>query len=106
MNFFIMVYEREPEKSYALFHKDFVAHKQIYRWWHFLKTAYLVVTDLEAKDLSEHLKSMFEKYDLGKTHVILEANFGHRAGWLPKRAWEWLDREAQKQWKELDPDED
>lgn len=106
MNYFIMVFEREPGADYTGFHRDFVAHDQINNWWHFISNTYLVVTELETSDLTEHVKVLFAQHNLPKRHLILEANFGDRDGLLPKRAWEWLDRQAKKQWEELNPDKD
>src|ERR1700747_201192 len=106
MNYFIMVFDREPEKSYRDFHKEFVAHEKILHWWHYLKDCYLLVTDLDASDLSKHARQLFEKYNLPTRHLVLEANFAFRSGFLPKRAWTWLDQKGEEQWKELNPDED
>lgn len=106
MNYFIIVFERDLQKEYAEFHRDFVRHPKIRAWWHYLKSAYLVVTELESTDLSQHANEIFDRYGLRKTHLILEVNLADRAGMLPKDAWEWLTRRAKEQWKEFDPGED
>lgn len=106
MNYYILVFEREPQKSYKAFHQEFVAHEQIHNWWHFLKPCYLAVTDLDASDLSKHAKEILEKNWLRTTHLVLEANLPYRSGWLPKEAWSWLRENAAGQWKGLNPEED
>jgi len=35
MNYFIMVFERDPLKSYTEFHEDLISHVEIKAWWHF-----------------------------------------------------------------------
>lgn len=97
MNYFIVTFDRSPLGDYKQFHTEFVGHAAIKRWSHYIKPTYIVGTeDFTAKQLSEHFRKTALKYQLPTRHLVVEVNLHNRWGWLPKRAWKWINRQTAK----------
>jgi hypothetical protein len=100
MKYFIMVFERDPFRTYTEFHQDFISHVQIKAWWHFVTSGYLIVTELTAIELSLHAAQIFEHYKLPNLHLVLKVNFDDYNGILPREAWDWIIGQSKNQWAE------
>ena len=95
MKFYVVLFDRNPAVSYAEFHKRLVAHPAIAKkWWHYIKSAYLIGTDLSARDLSAHVRTTFDKCRLPNTHLVLAVDLKQRQGMLTEEAWKWLRENA------------
>ena len=94
MKFYLVIFDRQLDKSYKGFHETFVAHRHIFKWWHFIRSSYIVGTDLSVGDLSRHVRSSFEQNGLRSTHLVLRVDLSERQGMLPKGAWGWIRENA------------
>jgi hypothetical protein len=97
MNYFILVFERDPLKSYREFHEDLIVHSQVKAWWHFVTSGYLIATEFTAQELSQHADQIFAQHGLPNLHLVLEVNLANHYGRLPKAAWDWIQEQAQNQ---------
>lgn len=88
MNVFLVSYDlREPGQDYAGLISEL---KSSHSWWHHLKSTWLVATDEPADQLFARLAEHVHPND---RVLVLEVSAGAgRQGWLPKRAWKWLDQ--------------
>jgi len=86
-------YNRETI-NYAGFHNDFIKPPEIYRWWHYMESLYIIGTDWSSQELSEHFTKTAQAHGIPILHIVLEVNLRNRFGWLPKDAWEWIDQET------------
>ncbi len=93
-NTFILTFDRLPEKSYVDFHKEFTGDPDIDHWWHYIKSCYIIVTDLSVGDLSSRVHALFEKHDLKNTHLVLRVDLTVRQGMLTEDAWKWIREHA------------
>ena len=66
----------------------------ILNWWHYIKSCYIVKTDLNADKLSDLVRSYFEKHGLKKAHIVLAVDLDQRQGWLTDDAWKWIRERA------------
>lgn len=57
-------------------------------WWHYLASTWLISTSESATQLYNRLTPHLDKDD---SILIVEAG-NHIQGWLPKDAWEWLQK--------------
>lgn len=94
MKTFILVFRRRRLENYVGFHNDLTSYPSIKYWCHYFTSSYLIRTDLSARELSELVVSLIEKYSLAKRHLILEVNLHNCAGLLPKEAWEWIHKHS------------
>ena len=57
------------------------------KWWHYLKSTWLVLTDESADQLWNRLGR-----HLDRTDNVLVIQVGRDySGWLPKEAWDWIN---------------
>src|SRR5690349_19282293 len=92
MKFYIISFDRPQNGRYKEFHEDFIKHPDIRKWWHYIKSCYIIGTEMRGRQLSEHYQEIATKYGLPSSHLVLRVNLRGRYGWLPKRAWEWIDK--------------
>ena len=93
-SYYLVVFDRSAEKRYREFHKQFTAHRQVTHWWHYIKSSYVVGTDMDADELSEHFRSTAVSCGLDPTHLVLKVDLRRRQGWLTDEAWDWLRKNA------------
>ena len=61
-------------------------------WWHHIANSWIIKTDESALEINDRLKPHLDDdinlivFELGK----------ERAGWLPKKSWEWITRNIPK----------
>jgi len=58
-------------------------------WWHYLESTWLIATSESANELYDRLRVYL---DHGDSILIIQAGT-QMQGWLPKEAWEWIERE-------------
>lgn len=80
--------------DYKGFHDDFIKPQEIRKWWHYMESLYIIGTDWSSQTLSEHFTKTAQAHGIPNTHIVLEVNLRSRFGWLPKDAWDWIDKEA------------
>ena len=90
MTFYVILFDRQPDKSYSAFHEDFVRHPNILRWWHYIKSAYIVGTNFSAGQLSSYVRATAKKHGLNTTHLVMKLDMRYRQGMLTRDAWEWI----------------
>jgi hypothetical protein len=90
MKFYILVFNRKVGVSYKAFHDDFVGDPRIRKWWHYLRSSYIVGTELSADELSHHARAKFDQHKLGNTHLVVRVDLDYRQGMLPPKAWKWI----------------
>jgi len=57
-------------------------------WWHFLDSTWLIATSESANELYNRLRTHLDRDD---SILVIQAG-ADRQGWLPKKAWEWIDQ--------------
>src|SRR2546427_572506 len=97
MKFFIVVFDRAPAGRYKQFHEEFVQHPAIRNWWHYVKSCYIVGGQLTSSELSKHYRAVAKKYGIPENHLVMRVDLRSRQGWLPPKAWEWVQRAAPEQ---------
>jgi len=70
----------------------FSAIKATGNWWHYLKSTWLVCTDQAAYHVATDLQQYIDKSS-NDYILVIEVKKAHQ-GWLPKKAWEWMNSKA------------
>ena len=56
-------------------------------WWHYLESVWLIRTELSPKDVFEKIHCSMDNNDSLLITVFNEEMY---SGWLPSKAWEWI----------------
>ena len=56
------------------------------KWWHYLDSTWIVITNEDAKQIWSRLAPHIDKND----YLLIIEVLGNVQGWLPKDAWEWI----------------
>ena len=75
----------KPGQDYSNLHKEI---KRAGSWWHHLESTWLISTDLGPEKWHERLIRHMDEND----HLLVIEVCDNYQGWLPKKAWEWLNR--------------
>jgi hypothetical protein len=66
---------------------DYVKHTSDFAaWWNHVHYLYLVVSDLNADEIADRLKS----HTNGSSFLVIQVDPGDSEGLLPKQAWNWI----------------
>jgi hypothetical protein len=55
-------------------------------WWHYIGSAYLIVSTAAAVDIQNYINSRWNGFFL-----TMEVNKRNAGGWLPIEAWNWIN---------------
>lgn len=80
---------RQPGRDYS---NLFEAIKKSPRWWHYLESTWIIVTEETANQVWERISSAIDKNDF---LLIIEVR-DNVQGWLPKDAWDWIHQNIPK----------
>ena len=82
----LIAYElQDKTKDVSALHN---AIKSAGTWWHHLENVWIIQTDKSAEDWAKKLYKHITKSD----HLLVVRVDREMHGWLPERAWEWLDK--------------
>ena len=86
MKVYIVSYQLGSKKSHVGLFEQLEASPA---WWHYLDSTWLIATQENANQLYRRLKPHLDKP--GDNILVIQAG-ADRQGWLPKKAWEWIDQ--------------
>ncbi len=92
MKFYVVTFDRDPNAAYKAFHDAFTGDPRIKRYFHYIKSSYLIGTEMSAEQLSSHYTNTAQAHGLKTTHLVVAVDRSERFGLLPKDAWEWFRR--------------
>ncbi len=72
-----------PSRNYSGLYE---AMKAIGKWWHYLDSTWIVVSEESSQGIWNRLYNHIDKNDY---LLIIEVK-GNPHGWLPKDAWDWI----------------
>jgi len=86
---YLLVFDRDYEKyDYKEFHNSIKESPYIYTWWHYIKSCYILISDLSANSLSEEIRKMVPAHRF----LLTQIHLNNSDGWLPQKAWDWILR--------------
>lgn len=95
MKYYLVTFDRSPNRAYGPFHDDFVAREGIRKWWHYIKSCYIIGTEeLGANDISDHFTDCAQRHGISSTHLVIAIDPSKRQGRLVKEAWDWIRKAA------------
>jgi len=92
---YLVTYNTDANFNRTIFHNHVSSLSQygyVTDWWHYIDTAYLVVSSLNVSQLYNAIyPGVPQRYLL-----IVEIDPNNAQGWLPKDAWAWLQKYQHK----------
>ena len=86
---FILSFDRDFVTNIKDFHKKITSNPLVTNWFHYIKSSYLLVANTsKANLLSRSLKDALGDISF----LLMEVNLANYSGYLPQKAWEWIDR--------------
>lgn len=74
---------KAPNRNYEPLYEEI---KKSPRWWHFLESTWLIITEETAPEVWDRLAKKIDNNDF---MLIIEVR-DNVQGWLPKEAWDWI----------------
>lgn len=92
---YLIIYRSNNEYEKLMFHNHInrLYPTQISDWWHYMDNFYLIATNLGVNSL---YSSVFPGIP-GKHILIMKVDPNDSQGWLPKNAWDWIQKYQSKQ---------
>ncbi len=88
---YLLVFDRDDFRhNYLRIHKKIKNDVYIENWWHYLKSAYILTSELSAEHLFDEIRKILPNHKFLITEIDLE----NCEGWLPEKAWEWIEKHA------------
>lgn len=87
---FLITYNKDINFDSQMFHYYITSlfPKYFSDWWHHINDIYLVATNLNVNEIY----SLVYKGVPDRNLLIIEVNPNNAQGWLPKMAWDWLQK--------------
>jgi len=59
-------------------------------WWHYLESSYIIIVEsnITATDICNFIQQLMPN----KHFFVSELNLQNHNGWLPKEAWDWINK--------------
>jgi len=88
---YILTFDRNDQLDYKVLHDKLVSLDCIKNWFHYIKSSYILISDkVTANALDREIGSLFKD----NNYLILGVDLKDSQGWLPKRAWEWIESQS------------
>lgn len=85
------MFDRDDQVDYNALHDKLVALDCIKNWFHYIKSSYILISDkATANALDREIGTIFKD----KNYLIVGIDLKDSQGWLPKKAWEWIERHS------------
>lgn len=87
---YLITYElNNKEKDYTGLYE---AIKSYGTWWHYIDSTWLVSTSDDVGDVSRNLLQHIDTITDNLLVIVVETKRGNKQGWLPRKAWDWINQ--------------
>ena len=87
---YLITYNTDYNFNKTIFHSYITSFypSHISDWWHHIDTAYLITSNLDINQLYNLIYPGVP----GRSLLIIEVDPNNAQGWLPRNAWEWIQK--------------
>ena len=86
---FILSFDRDSISDIRSLHNGVTKNALVKNWFHYIKSSYIIVATTNNADiLSKSLDAALN----GIRYILLEVNISNCNGYLPQKAWDWIER--------------
>jgi len=87
---YIITFDKNKKIGSEDFHNTIAKAKGIETWWHYLESTYILIVkdNISASDISKFIMDIAPE----NLFFVCELNLKNHNGWLPPKAWEWINQ--------------
>lgn len=86
---YILSYDRDNASDTKALHNAVISNPLVKNWFHYIKSSYILVASTKnASILTKSLDSIMQ----GVRYFLMEVNPANCNGFLPQKAWDWIDK--------------
>jgi len=88
---YALMFDRDDVTDFKKLHDELVSKRCIVNWFHYIKSSYILVSDLStANSLDSEISDIFNNKD----YLLVAIDLKDSQGWLPEKAWQWIKRQT------------
>ena len=85
---YVLMFDTDDLLDYTQIHTKFTQIPGLYSWFHYLQSSYIFIYNSTSSDLAAHVRDIIPN----NRFLIFEINLSSRHGWLPREAWDWIEK--------------
>ena len=85
---YVLMFDTDDDLDYNTIHNKIIIIQGLYSWFHYLQSSYVLIYDSNSSDLAAKIREIIPN----KRFLIFEVDLSTRHGWLPKDAWDWIEK--------------
>ncbi len=85
---YVLMFDTDDLLDYSQIHNKVTHIPGLYSWFHYLQSSYILIYNSTSSDLAAHVRDIIPN----KRFLIFEINLATRHGWLPREAWDWIEK--------------
>lgn len=88
---YALMFDRDDLTDFRQLHDRLVSLDCIKNWFHYIKSSYILISDkATANALDIEIRNILRE----RNYFIVAIDLKDSQGWLPKRAWNWIDNHS------------
>ena len=85
---YALMFDTDDNLDYNSVHKSITSIQGLYSWFHYLQSSYVLISESDTNVLTQELIKILPN----KRFLIFRIDLATRNGWLPKEAWDWIEK--------------
>lgn len=82
------MFDIDDTLDYNDIHNKLTSMPYLYSWFHYLQSSYIFISSYNHEELAEYIRKIIPN----KRFLIFKVDLSTRHGWLPREAWDWIER--------------
>lgn len=85
---YALMFDTDDNLDYNDVHKKLTSLPCFYSWFHYLRSSYVLISELDTNAITQEMIKIIPD----KKFLIFRIDLRSRNGWLPKEAWDWIEK--------------
>ena len=85
---YALMFDVTDSLDYNEIHKKIINIPNLYSWFHYLQSSYILISEEDSYFLTQEIIKIMPN----KRFLLLRVDLASRNGWMPKEAWEWIEK--------------
>ena len=89
---YALMFDIDDNLDYSEVHKQVTTIPSLLSWFHYLQSSYILISESDSNELTQYLIKIIPN----KRFLLFRIDLSSRNGWMPKEAWEWIEKKARE----------
>ena len=85
---YALMFDTDDNLDYNDIHKKITSLPDLYSWFHYLRCSYVLISEVDTNAITQEMIKIIPN----KRFLIFRIDLKSRNGWLPKEAWDWIEK--------------